>query len=657
MNAMKLRSLIPALVLSFGVPLVLPVSPAQAEARVSFAFFYDNLSPYGEWVSVGDYGYSWHPTQVDPDWSPYTEGNWAYTNDGWTWVSDEPWADVTYHYGRWVDVDGYGWCWVPGYEWGPAWVSWRSSDDYVGWAPLPPEAEWQPSVGFSVWTDSYYDIGPRYYRFCHVRDFCEPNMRRVVRPWRENISLMGLTINITNINYNDYDRRVFCGGPHLEFLRERTSRPVRHLRVVEEDRYERSIVRGDELRIFRPMIDRDRDRDRIRTSIARTFDRSKIDHGWRNSANDDERRSLRAKVQDQVRGKNPQNAPAAIISAAVGGLSSRQIHEKHGRPGDDRDNKIKAVFGGRGEDRDGPDGRGADRGPGDRDGRPGKGPFVDPRRPDDRRGDDRNRGPETTREGVDPRRPDMNGKDGDREDVRRGIPVPGRVDGPGKKGDDDNNSPDNKRKQVDPRKAAPDDDVRRGIPVPPNVKRPGDMRDDDNNNKRDGGTTRPSMPKIAPGEPSPSERPVTPKKPDEPRKGDGIPRPDRVSPGPFKMPQERPNVPDREPKARPEAPREQERPVMPKKMEQPRVEQRPPPVVQPAPQPQERVMPKRPEAPKVDRTPPVQRQVQPERPNVQRRPEAPPQVERRAPAPSPKPQAAPNRGHGEGGKEKKKDKD
>src|SRR2546423_9736807 len=29
---------------------------------------------------------------------------------------------------------------VPGDEWAPAWVSWRSSKDYVGWAPLPPEA-------------------------------------------------------------------------------------------------------------------------------------------------------------------------------------------------------------------------------------------------------------------------------------------------------------------------------------------------------------------------------------------------------------------------------------------------------------------------------------------------------------------------------------
>src|SRR3546814_2990394 len=36
--------------------------------------------------------------------------------------------------------------WVPGYEWGPAWVSWSSGGDYYGWAPLQPGI----SIGISV---------------------------------------------------------------------------------------------------------------------------------------------------------------------------------------------------------------------------------------------------------------------------------------------------------------------------------------------------------------------------------------------------------------------------------------------------------------------------------------------------------------------------
>src|SRR5579871_5296357 len=137
---------------------VLAFLPARAQAGVSFDFFYDNLSPYGDWVEVGDYGTCWRPADVDADWSPYTDGYWAYTDAGWTWVSYEDYGGIVYHYGRWIRVEDAGWCWKPDYEWAPAWVSWRYSDDYVGWAPLPPEARWRRGVGISIWADNEYDI-------------------------------------------------------------------------------------------------------------------------------------------------------------------------------------------------------------------------------------------------------------------------------------------------------------------------------------------------------------------------------------------------------------------------------------------------------------------------------------------------------------------
>ena len=59
---------------------------ARAEVDVSFDYFYDSLSPYGEWIDVGDYGACWSPANVDPEWSPYTDGYWAYTDAGWTWA-------------------------------------------------------------------------------------------------------------------------------------------------------------------------------------------------------------------------------------------------------------------------------------------------------------------------------------------------------------------------------------------------------------------------------------------------------------------------------------------------------------------------------------------------------------------------------------------
>ena len=103
----------------------------------SFDTFQSGLSPYGDWVDSPSYGRVWRP-HVPVGWRPYYYGHWTWTDDGWFWASDEPWGWATYHYGRWSYDPGLGWTWVPGYQWAPAWVSWRFGVDVVGWAPLFP---------------------------------------------------------------------------------------------------------------------------------------------------------------------------------------------------------------------------------------------------------------------------------------------------------------------------------------------------------------------------------------------------------------------------------------------------------------------------------------------------------------------------------------
>src|SRR5579872_3750204 len=133
-------------------PEVVYVEPAAVQVETSDggvsirseSDFYAPLTPYGRWEVVGPYGRCWIPGRVDPDWRPYCEGYWQRTEAGWYWVSDEPWAWATYHYGCWDYTDQYGWYWVPQTQWAPAWVSWHEGGGYVGWAPL------QPSVSISV---------------------------------------------------------------------------------------------------------------------------------------------------------------------------------------------------------------------------------------------------------------------------------------------------------------------------------------------------------------------------------------------------------------------------------------------------------------------------------------------------------------------------
>ena len=66
---------------------------------VSFQVFYDQLSPYGQWVDYPNYGYAWIP-DAEPGFFPYsTMGYWILTDYGWTWVSDYIWGWAPFHYG------------------------------------------------------------------------------------------------------------------------------------------------------------------------------------------------------------------------------------------------------------------------------------------------------------------------------------------------------------------------------------------------------------------------------------------------------------------------------------------------------------------------------------------------------------------------------
>jgi uncharacterized protein YraI len=134
----------------------------RAEGWVDRAVFYDRLQPYGDWVWLQGQ-YVWVPLNVDQQWRPYTLGHWDYTDRyGWMWTSDEPFGWATYHYGRWGFSNQVGWFWVPGSRWGPAWVSWRASDNYLAWAALPPSYDEDVSINIQVDTvpDYYWQVVP-----------------------------------------------------------------------------------------------------------------------------------------------------------------------------------------------------------------------------------------------------------------------------------------------------------------------------------------------------------------------------------------------------------------------------------------------------------------------------------------------------------------
>lgn len=116
--------------------------PASA-GRVTLEMLDAEVSPHGDWIIVPAIGRAWRPAArvVGRTFVPYaTHGHWTFTQDGWVFDSDLSWGWATFHYGRWVRDVAYGWVWIPGVNWAPAWVRWRSGDGYVGWVAAAPSS-------------------------------------------------------------------------------------------------------------------------------------------------------------------------------------------------------------------------------------------------------------------------------------------------------------------------------------------------------------------------------------------------------------------------------------------------------------------------------------------------------------------------------------
>ena len=288
------------------VGLLLPLAPrVEADTEVSLNFFYDNLSPYGSWIDVAGYGYCFQPSVAvdNADWRPYADGYWAYTDVGWTWVSYEDFGWATYHYGRWTDLADYGWVWVPGYEWGPAWVSWRTGGDYVGWAPLPPVSNViYEGRAITGQVDVLFDIGPLYYNFCDVRYIGEPVLRgRIFAPSR-NVTIINQTVNVTNITYSN--STVYNYGPNYNRLNQYSARPIQRLTLQRETtgnlgqggkRGNFNRVNGNQLTVVAPAIQKSRQQIAPKQVKAKV-ENPKVERGWQGVQ---DRKQLQAEMKKE----------------------------------------------------------------------------------------------------------------------------------------------------------------------------------------------------------------------------------------------------------------------------------------------------------------------------------------------------------------------
>ncbi|MBI0399174.1 DUF6600 domain-containing protein [Cyclobacterium marinum] len=233
-------------IISLGLLLFLVGSRQNVNATpisISFQVFYDELSPYGDWIEDPNYGFIWVP-YVDQSFQPYsTNGHWVMSTYGNTWVSQYNWGWAPFHYGRWFFSDFYGWAWIPGYEWGPAWVSWRSGRGYYGWVPLGPQRHFYRTArhyGYSHWI------------FVPRRRLLSRKIHRYFMHGR-NVNVIYNQTTIINNTYVHNNVR-FNAGPSRAELQRATNRNVPVFTVKQGRRPGRASVGNNSINLYKPQV-------------------------------------------------------------------------------------------------------------------------------------------------------------------------------------------------------------------------------------------------------------------------------------------------------------------------------------------------------------------------------------------------------------------
>lgn len=248
---MKILALLLTLLL-LGV--MFPKQASAQQSYVSLQVFYDQLSPYGQWVDYPNYGYVWIPS-AGYDFVPYsTNGQWILTEYGWTWYSNYDWGWAAFHYGRWDYDNYYGWFWIPDNEWGPSWVIWSRANGYYGWAPM------RPGININISFGNNYNPYNDRWVFVSERNFGRSNIQRYQVNEKDHDWLIRSS-RVINRTYDDRIRnRKYISGPDRGEVQNATGRTIRTYGV--QDNYEPGHkIENGQLRIYRPQINKHNDRE------------------------------------------------------------------------------------------------------------------------------------------------------------------------------------------------------------------------------------------------------------------------------------------------------------------------------------------------------------------------------------------------------------
>jgi hypothetical protein len=132
--------------------------------------------------------------------------------------------------------------WLPDNIWGPAWVSWRKSPGYYGWAPLGHGRD--------------YDNDHDRWTFVKNNDIDRDDISRHYIDRSQNVTIIRNSTNITN-THNDAKRNAtYEAGPDRDDVQKNTGRPIKSMAIQDNDKPGQSVNNG-QLKIYRPQVQKE----------------------------------------------------------------------------------------------------------------------------------------------------------------------------------------------------------------------------------------------------------------------------------------------------------------------------------------------------------------------------------------------------------------
>jgi hypothetical protein len=232
--------------------------------KMSFAEFFGVKDAYAD-VDVGAF-FVWKPspnlavgvvTGEPVIYTPYTNGQWVYTDAGWYFRAPTAYEEVVHHHGRWMHSPTIGWVWMPGRVWAPAWVDWRENDTYVAWAPVPPSIYIVNDVIVTppvieeqyVVVERRYFVEPTVYKYMYK----ENKNKIMIKEWRRPAGITVVDHAVVNI------------GPDINVIQTVIGRDVGVVTVSRTNVFNSISYSGNSWTVYSPDFKKSKVKKNIRT--------------------------------------------------------------------------------------------------------------------------------------------------------------------------------------------------------------------------------------------------------------------------------------------------------------------------------------------------------------------------------------------------------